>query len=92
MSAVNGSPVVPYVTGGIGGLTLFDTATLGITDTRTFLTGNVGGDVKWFNRTGRWGLRGDYRFVAVRSDDRAPASSAGRPGTAIVSTMGSWSM
>jgi hypothetical protein len=27
------------VTGGIGWLTLFDTATLGITDTRTFLTG-----------------------------------------------------
>lgn len=65
------SSVVPYVTGGVGGLTLFDTATLGIADRDTFLTGNVGGGVKWFN--GRWGLRADYRFITVRSKDDAPA-------------------
>ena len=35
--------------------------------TDTFLTGNVGGGVKWFNSSGRWGLRGDYRFVTVKS-------------------------
>jgi hypothetical protein len=59
------------VTGGIGGLTLFDKATVGVTSTDTFLTGNVGGGVKWFN--GRWGLRGDYRFVTVKSRDDAPS-------------------
>jgi hypothetical protein len=71
VNAANRSSVVPYVTGGIGGLSLFDTTRLGITDTETFLTGNVGGGVKWFN--GRWGLRGDYRFITVRSKDDAPS-------------------
>jgi hypothetical protein len=71
VSAANHSPFVPYVTGGVGGLTLFDKASLGIVDNETFLTGNVGGGLKWFN--GRWGLRGDYRFIAVRSKDDAPA-------------------
>jgi hypothetical protein len=71
VSAPNRSAVVPYVAGGIGGLSLFDRTSLGIADTETFLTGNVGGGVKWFS--GRWGLRGDYRFVAVRAKDDAPA-------------------
>jgi hypothetical protein len=71
VSAPTGSSVVPYVTGGIGGLSLFERASLGINDTETFLTGNVGGGVKWYS--GRWGLRGDYRFIAVRSKDEAPA-------------------
>jgi hypothetical protein len=62
---------VPYVTGGGGGLSLFERAGLGITGTQTFLTGNAGGGVKWYS--GRWGLRGDYRFVAVQSQDDAPA-------------------
>jgi len=70
VSAANRSSIVPYVTAGIGGLTLFDKATLGVTNTDTFLTGNVGGGVKWF--TGRWGLRGDYRFVTVKSRNDAP--------------------
>ena len=73
VSAANRSAVVPYVTGGIGGLTLLDASTLGISGAKTFLTGNVGGGVKWFASTGRWGLRGDYRFLAVRSDDEAPS-------------------
>jgi len=30
----------------------------------------VGGGVKWYS--GRWGLRGDYRFIAVQSKDDAP--------------------
>jgi opacity protein-like surface antigen len=71
LSAPTRSGVAPYVVGGVGGLSLFDTASLGITDTETFLTGNLGGGVKWTN--GRWGLRGDYRFLAVRSNDDAPA-------------------
>ena len=70
VSAANRSSVVPYVTGGIGGLSVFDKAELGIANTETFLTGNVGGGVKWYS--GRWGLRGDYRFIGVQSKDDAP--------------------
>ena len=39
--------------------------------TETFLTGNVGGGIKWY--AGRWGLRADYRFIGVQSKDDAPA-------------------
>ena len=71
VAAANRSSVVPYVTAGVGGLSLFERAELGINDTETFFTGNVGGGVKWYS--GRWGLRGDYRFVGVQSKDDAPA-------------------
>jgi hypothetical protein len=70
VSAANHSAVTPYVTGGVGGLTLFNQTTL-VTQNQTFLTGNVGGGVKWY--AGRWGLRGDYRFIGVQSKDDAPA-------------------
>jgi outer membrane protein with beta-barrel domain len=70
ISAPAGHSVFPYVTGGAGGLSLFETTGLGITGTETFLTGNVGAGVKWYS--GRWGLRGDYRFIAVQSKDDAP--------------------
>jgi opacity protein-like surface antigen len=72
VSAPTRSGVVPYVTGGVGGLTLFDQSELAISDTTNFLTGNVGGGVKWFSHTGRWGVRGDYRFTAVPANDQAP--------------------
>lgn len=71
VSAANRSSVVPYVTAGIGGLSLFERASLGIADTESFLTGNVGAGIKWY--AGRWGLRGDYRFVGVQSKEDAPA-------------------
>jgi hypothetical protein len=64
------SGVVPYLTGGAGALSVFEQASLGITDTTTFFTGNVGGGLKWYS--GRWGLRGDYRFIGVQSKDDAP--------------------
>lgn len=67
------SSLVPYVTGGVGGLTLFEKAGLGINSSETFLTGNVGGGVKWYAPNGKWGLRGDYRFIATQSKDDAPA-------------------
>jgi hypothetical protein len=70
VSPASGS-LVPYATAGIGGLSLFEKAEFGITDTSTFLTTNVGGGIKWY--AGRWGLRGDYRFIAVQSQDDAPA-------------------
>jgi hypothetical protein len=70
VSAANHSAFVPYVTGGIGATSVFETADLGINATETFLTGNVGGGLKWYS--GRWGLRVDYRFIAVRAKDDAP--------------------
>lgn len=71
LSVANHSAVVPYATGGVGGLTMFEKASLGINDTQTFLTGNVGGGLKWFSSR-HVGLRGDYRFLAVQSKDTAP--------------------
>jgi hypothetical protein len=73
VSAANHSAVVPYVTGGVGGLTVFNQVAVGIAQNQTFLTGNVGGGVKWLYGSGRWGLRGDYRFIAVHADDQAPS-------------------
>ena len=64
---------VPYLTGGGGGMTMFEKASLSIKRAETFLTGNVGGGVKWYAPNGRWGLRGDYRFMVTRSKDDAPA-------------------
>ena len=71
VSAPNRSSVVPYVTGGVGGLSLFETQTLGVNSTDTLFTSNVGGGVSWY--AGRWGLRGDYRFIAVKSKTDASA-------------------
>ena len=71
VSAPTGTSVVPYVTGGIGGLTMFERRALTVDQRETFFTGNVGGGVNWY--AGRWGLRGDYRFIAVQSKDDAPA-------------------
>jgi hypothetical protein len=71
VSAPTRHSIEPYVTGGVGGLTLYNRPVLGITDTQTFFTSNVGGGVTWFN--GRWGLRADYRFIAVKSKTDAPS-------------------
>jgi opacity protein-like surface antigen len=67
------SSFVPYATGGVGGLTMFEKASLGVSSAETFLTGNVGGGVKWYAPNGIWGLRADYRFIATQSKDNAPA-------------------
>jgi hypothetical protein len=67
--------LVPYVAGGVGGLTLLNTSevkNLGLTSNETFLSANVGGGVKWFS-TQRFGVRADYRLVAVQNRDTAPA-------------------
>jgi hypothetical protein len=68
-----GHSVIPYATGGVGGLTMFERPELGVTSDETFLSGNVGGGVKWYAPNNRWGLRGDYRFGATKSKDDAPA-------------------
>jgi hypothetical protein len=67
------SSFVPYATGGVGGLTMFQRASLGVNSNDTLLTGNVGGGLKWYAPNGQWGLRGDYRFMATKSNDTAPA-------------------
>jgi hypothetical protein len=67
VSVPSGSAVVPYVTGGVGGLSLFSREAFGINETESLFASNVGGGVKWY--AGRWGLRGDYRFIAVPSRD-----------------------
>jgi hypothetical protein len=63
--------LVPYATVGVGGLSMYHRDTLGVDNDETFLTANVGGGLKWY-RNDRWGLRGDYRFQAVRSKSSAP--------------------
>ena len=73
VSPWTGHRVVPYATGGVGGLTMFARPQLGVTDDQTFLVGNVGGGIKWYAPNNRWGLRGDYRFGATQSKDDAPA-------------------
>lgn len=67
-----GHSIVPYATGGAGGLSMFERPELGITSDETFFTGNVGGGVKWYAPNNRWGIRGDYRFGATKSKDSAP--------------------
>jgi hypothetical protein len=67
------SSFYPYAAGGVGGLTMFERPLVGVNRDQTFLMGNVGGGVKWYAPNNRWGLRGDYRFVANRSKNDAPA-------------------
>ena len=72
LSLAPGHSVVPYAAGGVGGLTMFERPGLGINSDETFLTGNVGGGLKWYAPNNRWGLRGDYRFAVNQSKDDAP--------------------
>jgi len=68
---------------------MFERPELGVTKDQTFLTGNVGGGVKWYAPNNRWGLRGDYRFQVTRSKDDAPAFFGARQrDTCIASTAG----
>ncbi len=66
--------LVPYLAGGAGALTMFNTTdveNLGVTTNETFFTTNVGGGLRWF-ASRNWGLRGDYRFIMIPSKDNAP--------------------
>jgi hypothetical protein len=75
VSAPTGTSVVPYATAGVGGLSLFSHEEFGVDDTETLFTTNVGGGVKW--NPGRWGLRADYRFIAVPTRDSVSAFGFG---------------
>jgi len=75
LSVPTGTSLVPYVTGGAGGLSLLSRKDFGINETETLFTSNVGGGIKWY--AGRWGLRADYRFIAVPSRDEVSAFGFG---------------
>jgi hypothetical protein len=70
----NEGALVPYAATGVGGLRLLKTdqvAVLGVTQPTNFLTGNVGGGLKWFAGN-HWGARADYRLIAVDKNVNAP--------------------
>lgn len=66
--------VVPYVTAGMGGLTLRARSQLqpilNVQSSQSFLSENLGGGVKWYSSK-HWGLRGDYRFFIVNGKSTA---------------------
>jgi opacity protein-like surface antigen len=67
--------LIPYVTGGLGGLTLFsrtELAPLGLSEDKTYLSENVGGGLRWYANE-HVGIRGDYRFIMVNGEDTAPS-------------------
>jgi hypothetical protein len=71
----NDHVAVPYVTGGVGGLTMINTTdveSLGILKNERYLMTNIGGGLKLFS-SNNWGVRGDYRFLMIRDRDDAPA-------------------
>ena len=59
--------------GGVGGLTMFERADVGVPEDKTFFVGNFGGGLKWYAPNSRWGLRADYRLLITQSKDDAPA-------------------
>jgi hypothetical protein len=66
--------VVPYVVGGVGAWTLFDTAgaaDLGLTGPHTYLTSDLGGGARWFF-VRHWGIRMDYRHILMKNDTSVP--------------------
>ena len=71
-----GKQLVPYVTGGVGILTLISrnsTKQFGITEAERHMATNVGGGVKIF-RGGdahNWGFRVDYRVIFVSKNEDA---------------------
>jgi hypothetical protein len=72
VTAMRFGPAAIYAAGGVGGLTMFERADVGVAQDKTFLVGNVGGGLKWYAPNSRWGLRGDYRFMVTRSSNDAP--------------------
>jgi opacity protein-like surface antigen len=73
----NSGAVVPYGAAGIGEFTVMRTEdNVTQPDTETFTTGFFGGGVKWY-RSSRWGVRVDYRYLAVRSKLHSPGDFFG---------------
>ena len=68
-----GRSVVPYATAGVGGLSMFSRSDVDVNSTESYFTGNIGGGVKWFAQSGRWGCRGDYRLLMTQGKDNSAA-------------------
>lgn len=58
--------LVPYIAGGAGALTILERRGITEKNFTTPLVTNIGGGVKYF--WGRFGLRGDYRFLWADGD------------------------
>jgi hypothetical protein len=59
--------IVPYGAAGIGGMFMSSRRELGIDDGSNFFISEVGGGAKVM--FGKWGVRGDYRFFALRAQN-----------------------
>jgi hypothetical protein len=69
--------VIPFGSAGIGEVTIMRTSDDVVQpDTETFTTGTFGGGVKAYTQ-GRWGFRGDYRFMVIRSKFASPGAFFG---------------
>jgi hypothetical protein len=73
VSPWTGHAVVPYAAIGMGGMTMFERPALGVANDETYLTGSVGGGLKWYAPGNAWGLRADYRFAVTQSQYDGPA-------------------
>jgi opacity protein-like surface antigen len=64
-------PLIPYLEVGGGGMTVRsaeNTPAFGLATSSTHLTANLGGGIRWFVMP-HWGVRVDYRYIAIRNDD-----------------------
>lgn len=59
--------IVPYGVAGIGGMFMSSRRELGIDDGSNFFISEFGGGAKVM--FGKWGVRGDYRFFALRAQN-----------------------
>jgi hypothetical protein len=67
--------VQPYLAVGVGGLQMFKSSALGIGHGEAFEAANAGGGIKVM--FGRWGIRGDYRFIGLSSRDEDASAFIG---------------
>jgi opacity protein-like surface antigen len=62
---------IPYAEAGGGALSALGGSpsdSFGLAPDSTHLTANIGGGVRWFPIP-HWGVRGDYRYVAIRNEN-----------------------
>src|SRR5258705_11989547 len=74
--------LIPYATGGLGGLTMFERPSLAVNTTETFLMGNVGGGLKWYAPNYRWGC------VATTDSHMCGATAMRRPSSGQMTATG----
>jgi hypothetical protein len=67
----HGRSFIPYVELGGGALSALGGSpsdSFGLASDSTHLTANLGGGVRWFPMP-HWGVRGDYRYIAIRNEN-----------------------